>query len=151
MILEELVEKPCHMTTQETALRHGAGLLLGRGLVAESYVGEVIKREGTYPTGIESHVNFSICHTDTSHSIGDGMCMLVLESPIKFHSMADASKTLDVSVIFMLASTTASGHMRLLQDIVGIMSDSGSANRILAADSEELLELLHDNIRRDQS
>lgn len=149
MINMQLIETACPITDKEEALRHGAGKLHALGLVTDEYADAVVGRERIYPTGIESHVNFSICHTDVCHSVGDGLCVLVLNQPIEFHNMADMAELLDVRVIFMLASTTAEGHMRLLQDIIAIMSDGDLAIRILSADGSKLMELFQEGIRRN--
>lgn len=148
MIDQLLVETSCYFTSQEEALRYGAAMLYTQGLVSDDYANEIVEREMIYPTGIESYVNFSICHTDTHHSKGNGLCVLTLNNPIKFYNMADTKETLGVRVIFMLAATSPDGHMRLLQDIISLMSNKDSASRFIQANRNELTALLQENVRR---
>lgn len=143
-----LIAISCAVTSQEEALRYGADKLYALGLVSDDYADEVVKREAVYPTGIKSYVNFAICHTDTCHSKNDGLCMMVLEDPIPFHSMEEPSEIVDVKVIFILASTSPDGHMHLLQDIIRIMSDGESAARLISAGESELKGLLENSIMR---
>jgi PTS system galactitol-specific IIA component len=116
--------------------------LYKNGNVKSSFYEGLVKRENEFPTGLAlSNYNVAIPHTDAHHIINSCIAIATLKNPIKFQCMEDASKCIDVRVVFMLAMGDAHGHVQMLQKLVSlIQNDSFLENILKSKDGDEIIQ-----------
>ncbi|ATO51183.1 MULTISPECIES: PTS sugar transporter subunit IIA [Brevibacillus] len=112
-------------TRQDVILEIMAKSLWSKGFVHESYVNAVKDREKHYPTGLElADVHVAIPHTDACHVKQQTIALGVVKQGTKFHCMADASKTISVKLIIMLAIEKSEAHLEMLEEIMTFIQDA---------------------------
>jgi PTS system galactitol-specific IIA component len=121
--------------------------LYKNGNVKESFYDGLVKRENEFPTGLAlSNYNVAIPHTDAQHIIKSCIAVATLKTPVIFQCMEDESKSIEVSVVFMLAMGDSHGHIKMLQKLVAlIQNDSFLENVLKAKDKNEILNLIIQN------
>ncbi len=121
--------------------------LYKNGNVKESFYEGLVKRENEYPTGLAlSNYNVAIPHTDSEHIINSCIAVATLKSPVVFQCMEDESKSVEVSVVFMLAMGDAHGHIEMLQKLVSlIQNDLFLENVINSKDKNEIIQYIIQN------
>jgi PTS system galactitol-specific IIA component len=121
--------------------------LYKNGNVKESFYEGIVKRENEFPTGLAlSNYNVAIPHTDAQHIINSCIAVATLKNPVIFQCMEDESKSIEVSVVLMLAMGDAHGHIKMLQKLVAlIQNDSFLENILKAKDKNEILNLIIQN------
>ncbi|MCM3714137.1 PTS sugar transporter subunit IIA [Halalkalibacter oceani] len=127
-ILIDLVGK-----TKEDILEVMGRNMVDHGLVKESYVDAVIKREGEYSTGLPTGgVAVAIPHTDVEHVRRKSISVAVLRHPVEFGVMGGApTETVPVKVVFMLAMDEAHSQLKLLQQLMRILQSEEKLQKIV--------------------
>ena len=98
--------------------------LVERGLVKESFVPAIIKREGEFATGLPTAgVSVAIPHTDVEHVNKKTISVAVLKNPVDFVIMGDDSETTPVQLVFMLAMDEAHSQLSLLQKLMQVFQE----------------------------
>lgn len=128
----------------DQVIRFGANELYKNGYVKESYGESVAEREREFPTGLPTEpYGIAIPHTNSSHVLKNGLCILRLKSPVRFRQMGDEEETVDARLVIMLAVESGDGHMDLLTDLMELFSDEALLEKLASAGTrEEILELL---------
>jgi len=94
------------------------------GHIHKSYYDDVIKREESYPTGLPTEgVNIAIPHAKSEAIIDSTIGLAVLETPVVFNNMADASEALAVEIIFLIANSASTEQTVILQQLMEKFSD----------------------------
>jgi galactitol PTS system EIIA component len=119
--------------------------LVDQGLVKESFVPAILKREDEFPTGLPTEgVSVAIPHTDAEHVRKKTLSVGVLKQPVDFKIMGNNSKTTSVQLVFMLAMDKADSQLNLLQRLIEIFQNANLLRDILnqsnATDIKNLLE-----------
>lgn len=110
--------------TKEEVLETIAQNLVDKGLVKESFLPAIIKREGKYATGLPTAgVSVAIPHTDVEHVNRKTVSVAVLKKPVDFVIMGDDSETTPVQLVFMLAMDEAHSQLSLLQKLMEVFQD----------------------------
>jgi PTS system galactitol-specific IIA component len=110
--------------SKEEILEVVAQNLVDKGLVKESFIPAIIKREKEFATGLPTAgVSVAIPHTDVEHVIRKSISVAVLEKPVDFVIMGDDSETTPVQLIFMLAMDEAHSQLLLLQKLMQLFQD----------------------------
>lgn len=130
--------------TAEQVIRFGADELYKNGYVKESYGASVAERERDFPTGLPTEpYGIAIPHTNSSHVLKNGLCMLRLKSPVRFRQMGDEEEIVDARLVILLAVESGDGHMDLLTDLMELFSDEELLEKIASAETkEDILSLL---------
>lgn len=128
----------------DQVIRFGANELYKSGYVKESYGESVAAREREFPTGLPTEpYGIAIPHTNSSHVLKNGLCMLRLKSPVRFRQMGDEEAAVDARLVILLAVESGDGHMDLLTDLMELFSDEELLEKLASAGTrEEILELL---------
>ena len=110
-------------------------LLMGAGLVKDSFIEAAITREITYPTGLrlEGNLHVAIPHTDIIHVNKSGVAMATLTKPVVFQNMEDASESVSVNLVFLLALDQPHAQIEMLQEIAEILQDQVTLQRLIEA------------------
>ena len=144
MIKPELVRMGLDVPDREGAIRALAGLLEQGGYVKDSFVGAVLERERTFPTGLPTgDVSVAIPHADSEHVLRSAIAVGVLAHPIGFQQMGDPETCLDVDLVMVLAIRNPKAVVPFLQKACMAFQDQELLGRIKsAADPEEVSDLL---------
>ena len=104
------------------------GKMAENGYVKQSYATAVLERESQYPTGLPTEdVITALPHANSNDDViktGIGVARLV--SPVEFNCMGDDETVLEVSLVFVLASTAGEGsHLEDLQNLMSCFTREG--------------------------
>lgn len=121
--------------------------LYKNGNVKESFYEGLIKRENEYPTGLLlNKYNVAIPHTDAQHIIDSCIAVATLKNPVQFQCMDDENKSIEVSVVFMLAMGDSHGHIQMLQKLVSLLqNDSFLENVLNSKNKNEIIQYIIQN------
>lgn len=123
------------------AINQTAKILLNKGLVKESYIEAIKKREESFPTGLEfKNYGIAIPHTDPEHVINEAILINILEKPIKFEQMASEGLMTDVNIIIMLAIKNKENQVPYLQALIEIFQDKEKIDKLLESENNDIIE-----------
>lgn len=116
-------------------IRHLGQTLLEDGYVKDSYIDAVLKREQTLPTGLPlgGDVNVAIPHTDIEHVIKSAVAMATLAKPVIFQNMVDPTESVEIKIVFLLALEEPHAQIEMLQEVAGVVQDTGILEALLSA------------------
>lgn len=134
--------------TKETVLETVAQNLVDRGLVKESFIPAILKRESEFATGLPTAgVSVAIPHTDVEHVNEKTISVAVLKNPVDFVIMGDDSETTPVQIIFMLAMDEAHSQLTLLQKLMQTFQDEQTLRTIVSeTEKTNIKELLEEKL-----
>lgn len=112
------------------------------GYVEDTFVEAVIKRERSFPTGLElADYSIAIPHTDPEHVRKSGVAIATLNRPVMVHSMIDPQKRIEVRFIVLMAIKDPKGQLAMLSKLMGFFQDVETLKLLEAAQKKE--EILH--------
>ncbi|WP_339226609.1 PTS sugar transporter subunit IIA [Oceanobacillus sp. FSL K6-2867] len=122
--------------------------LVDRGLVKESFVPAIIKREGEFATGLPTAgVSVAIPHTDVEHVNKKTISIAVLKNPVDFVIMGDDSETTPVQLVFMLAMDEAHSQLSLLQKLMQVFQEEDTLKYLVRqTDKSKIKSLLEEKL-----
>ncbi|MBR3119348.1 PTS sugar transporter subunit IIA [Oceanobacillus profundus] len=122
--------------------------LVERGLVKESFVPAIIKREGEFATGLPTAgVSVAIPHTDVEHVNKKTISVAVLKNPVDFVIMGDDSETTPVQLVFMLAMDEAHSQLSLLQKLMQVFQEEDTLKYLVnQKDKTKVKSLLEEKL-----
>lgn len=134
--------------TREEAETAIAKVLQGQGYAKDSYLQAILDREVSYPTGLYAgSYNVAIPHCDPENVNRGAMCVGVLEEPVTWGRMEDASQTCDVSLVIMLAITDPKEHLEMLRKVIGLIQDQELVGKIVhSRDVDEVYRLVAEKL-----
>jgi galactitol PTS system EIIA component len=134
--------------TKEAVLETVAKNLVDKGLVKESFVPAILKRESEFATGLPTAgVSVAIPHTDVEHVNQKTISVAVLKKPVDFVIMGDDSETTPVQIIFMLAMDEAHSQLTLLQKLMQVFQDETTLTTLAnATDQTSIKTLLEEKL-----
>lgn len=122
------------------AINQTAKILLNKGLVKESYIEAIKKREESFPTGLEfENYGIAIPHTDPEHVINEAILINILEKPIKFEQMASEGLMTDINIIIMLAIKNKENQVPYLQALIEIFQDKEKIDKLLESENNDII------------
>lgn len=137
-------------TKKEEILKHLYELLLKQDLIKSEFYEHLIKRESEFPTGLTTSVmGVAIPHTEPDHVKKDSIALAILKEPVIFKEMTNPDNEVKVRIIFLLALTDATKHLKILQRIINVIKDSSLLEEMLSKNEEELFELINQKINSD--
>lgn len=123
------------------AINQTAKILLNKGLVKESYIEAIKKREESFPTGLKfENYGIAIPHTDPEHVINEAILINILEKPVKFEQMASEGLYTDVNIIVMLAIKNKENQVPYLQALIELFQDKEKVNTLLECKNDDIIE-----------
>ncbi|MCG1012883.1 PTS sugar transporter subunit IIA, partial [Tepidanaerobacter sp. GT38] len=133
--------------TREEVLRVLSNSLLSQGFVTPNFFDGILKREKDFPTGLQTNsIGVAIPHADPKYIIHDSIALGILSKPVTFYEMANISNKVDVYIVFLLALTDATKHLRILQKIIEIIKDEQLLKQMLKQNNEELYLLISEKL-----
>lgn len=135
LILLDLEAEDC-----EDAIKKMSSKLIEKGYVKESYKQAILKREQTFPTGLDTgEIKIAIPHTDSTHVIKPGILVAKLKNEIEFKDMGNPSNKLKIKMVFMLAVKDPKAQVPVLTKLMGIFSDQEGIKKIYESKTEKEL------------
>lgn len=110
--------------------------LLKEGVVKESYIPAVKKREIEYCTGLLfPDMGIAIPHTDAEHVLTGSIGVAILEHPVSFKTMGTDDIPVDVQIIFMMAIKEAHQQVEFLQRLITSFQMEGRLKDLKASET----------------
>ncbi|AEF16986.1 putative PTS IIA-like nitrogen-regulatory protein PtsN [Thermoanaerobacterium xylanolyticum LX-11] len=108
--------------------------LYDNGFVKESFLDAIIKREKSFPTGLQlNKYNVAIPHTDPEHVNKPAIAVATLLNPVTFKNMANPVEDVKVSIVFMMALNEAHSQVEMLQQMVQLIQNDSVLEKIINA------------------
>lgn len=126
------------VTNREEAIQACADTLEKAGYVDSQFAQAVLDREKEFPTGIASIKPVAIPHCKHEGIANDSICMLRTTTPVSFHRMEDPDESVSVHIIFCLAIKDSKEHLKVLQQLVALISNKEMLDKLETAPVEEL-------------
>jgi PTS system galactitol-specific IIA component len=135
---KDLVFRDLDFSNNIEALKFLSSKLYEKGYVKKEYEQAILDRENEYPTGLPSvDIKIAIPHADHTLVKKAALAIGVLKNSVEFKSMEDPEKSLDVSIIIMLALNEPHGHIEMLQNIVRLIQNPNVLKEIVEASSND--------------
>lgn len=126
-----------HFQSKEELFETLSKQLLNEGYVKNGYYEALISREKIFPTGIESKINLAIPHADPENVNQNTFAIVTLAEPIKFASMVEPEKLLDVKLVILLVLDEGKNQIAFLKKIPGLAGDNEILSEVLNKGYEE--------------
>lgn len=141
-----IINKENTLNTSTEVLTFVSNDMYSKGYVKEGFRESIIEREKTYPTGINSTINFSLCHTELSFVDSNCLYIFAPQHPILFGNMENPEINVEVEIIYVLAFKTAEDHLAALSSLIQLMNDDTYISAVRNIDEDiiksKLTELL---------
>jgi PTS system galactitol-specific IIA component len=148
LISENLILLDMPESEYREALNSLAQPLLEAGFVKEGYLKALLEREEQYPTGLklDGELNVSIPHADAEWAIKPVIAVGVARDTVRFRSMEEPDKTVDVKLIFVLAMPWPERQVALLRDLMTVVQDRANLCALASAKRpEDVVEVFRKN------
>ncbi|AYJ43322.1 MULTISPECIES: PTS sugar transporter subunit IIA [Lactiplantibacillus] len=114
------------------------------GFVTDQFLPKIIKREATFPTGLQlEHRGVAIPHTDADTINKEFVAVVINDEPIEFSRMDDPDQTVGAKLVFVLGLNKPHAQLDMLQALMGIIQDNELVNSLENAnDADQIHQLL---------
>ncbi|MBQ0834975.1 PTS sugar transporter subunit IIA [Lactiplantibacillus pentosus] len=114
------------------------------GFVTDQFLPKIIKREATFPTGLQlEHRGVAIPHTDADTINKEFVAVVINDEPIEFSRMDDPDQTVSAKLVFVLGLNKPHAQLDMLQALMGIIQDNELVNSLENAnDADQIHQLL---------
>lgn len=134
----------------EDAIRQTSDVLLEKGCVKDDFYESCVKREKVYPTGLTEYCPVALPHTSKDHVDKQAICVLRLKEPVKFHSMEDIDKQVDVSIVLNLAFLDDRQHIVIISNIITSLKENDFVSNLLNAPIDEFKQSIRNKFLREE-
>lgn len=136
--------------TSDDVMESMGSRFIRQGYCKDSYIQALKNREVEFPTGIDiDGVGVAMPHTDVSHVNRSGIGIATLKQPVTFTHMATDDVPVAVKLVFMLAVDDPNRHLSEIQDILAIIQDKETLEKLLTAKKEiEVIEIIKEKENR---
>jgi PTS system galactitol-specific IIA component len=140
IVNKDLIAYGLDAADSEDAIRQAAALLEKGGYVKDTYVGAVLEREKTYPTGLHlDGIDIAMPHTMPEHVNKAAMCIVKLRNPVRFQHMAEPEIDVDAAMLFMMAIEDPKEQLSNLKTIMRMFTNQEAVSAFVRAASHEEL------------
>ncbi|KLE15680.1 PTS sugar transporter subunit IIA [Clostridium sp. C8] len=144
VVTEKSILRNKEFDRREELLKELSSLLLNQEFVKGNFYEELVKRENEFPTGLNmGSFGVAIPHTDPGVVIKDSIAVAVLENPVQFGEMTNPENKVNAKVVFLLALTDSTKHLKVLQKIIKIIQDSNLLKSLFIKDEYEMSNFLN--------
>lgn len=153
---KDLYRKDLILTSQanskEAVLEEVAAILEDKDLVTSDFASEIVKRESSYPTGLDLSVvnpdspNVAIPHTEADYCKGQAIVYVKLDQEVTFHNMIKPEEDLAVKYLFMIINNQGGDQTTVLSDLMAFFTQPGNIDRLEELeDAEAVYQFLSGN------
>lgn len=127
------LEVDAHNNTE--IIKKLVGALEQENIIKDSYLEHVLKREISFPTGLqlENGIGVAIPHTDSEYVNTSQIALATLNKPVLFKSMVNKSVDVEVSLVFMIAMSKPHEQAELLSNLMLFCQNKVAIAELLAA------------------
>lgn len=133
-------------STREEALRITSERLAKEGCVKDGFYESCLEREEEYPTGLTDYCPVALPHTCKEYVTEEAICILRLKEPVKFRSMEDIEKEIDVRIVMNMALLDDDKHIVIISRIIRNLKDAEFVKKLESLKLAELEKFLNDSI-----
>lgn len=139
---EELLFVPMTAADDREVLRILGHAMVERGYAEEPYVQALLRREQSYPTGLDLQgIGVAIPHTDSGYIRKEGVAIALLEQPVLFRKMGAENSRVPVRLVILFTVPDSNRHIGRLQTILQIIQDREALESLLrVSDSRQMIE-----------
>ncbi|VDG31995.1 galactitol PTS, EIIA [Lactobacillus plantarum JDM1] [Lactiplantibacillus mudanjiangensis] len=113
------------------------------GFVTDQFLPKIIKREATFPTGLQLEKRgVAIPHTDADTIKKEFVAVIVNDEPINFSRMDDPEQKVGAKLVFVLGLNKPHAQLDMLQALMAIIQDDSLITEIESANSNETIHQL---------
>jgi len=135
---EDLIEINLEAKNHKEVIEKLSKNLLEKELVKDSYKDEVLKREDSFPTGLNSgYIRFAIPHTEAKHVNKTAMAIGVLKDEVPFKKMENSSESLEVKLVFLLAVNDPDKQVKVLRKLMNGMQNKELVDKIINCNNKK--------------
>ena len=123
LVSRENIRLGMSATSADEVISNLSDVLEKNGYVEHEFVNDVLARGREFPTGLPTEpIGVAIPHADPDHILDTSVAIGVLESPVQFSQMGtDASKIVQVQVVFLLAIKEQEKQVSMIQQLVQLI------------------------------
>jgi len=115
---------------------------LQHGYIEEPFLQNILEREESYPTGLETSLPIALPHVG-EYCNRSFLSMAVLKKPVGFYSMDGSGKELKVEIVFLFGITNPQNQVKVLQKFIQVFQHRDYLQMLKdATDSDQALRLL---------
>ncbi len=119
--IEVFLLEESNFSTQSEMFESVSETLFKKGMVNKNFYNAITKRESMFPTGLKGKKrNIAIPHADPEFVNKSGYIVVKNKTPLKFKNMGNKEEEIEVKLIVFILSSTAEGHMDLLQKTLSL-------------------------------
>lgn len=125
---EDLIFKSKAKTKEEVFEEIGQ-ILIDKDLVTEEFPSEIIKRENSFPTGLDLGIvvedadNVAIPHTEIEYCKSKNIVFVKLDNEITFNNMIKPQEELKVKYLFMIINNEATNQTNVLSNLMEFLTN----------------------------
>ncbi|MCF0110993.1 MAG: PTS sugar transporter subunit IIA [Erysipelotrichaceae bacterium] len=126
-----------HAETKEQALEMLANRFIAAGVVKDTYLEGILKRESVFPTGLFTDTyGVAIPHADSDYVYENQLGVMTLDEPVDFNYMGNAGEIVPVRIIIMMA---VQGHdqVDMLMKLMSIFAEPEVLQEIIDCNDYE--------------
>lgn len=114
-----------------------------KGYVNAEYQRATLEREIEYPTGLPTRpIGVAVPHSKAENVIKPAIILGISKELVEFSEMGNASSTLQVGVVFMLALQGENRHLNFLKNIVNFCRVESNVERLYQAASAQAAQAI---------
>jgi len=132
--------------TMEEALKITSTKLLEEGCVKNGFYESCLEREREYPTGLTDYCPVALPHTCKDYVKEEAICVLRLNEPVKFRSMEDIEKEIDVRIVMNMALLDDDKHIVIISRIIRNLKNTEFVRKLKTLELAELEKFLNKSI-----
>ncbi len=148
LLTEDCVRVGVHATDRTDLLARLSADLIAAGIARPTFTQALLDREARYPTGLPTRaIAVAIPHCDVEHVIRSAISVTRLAEPIPFHEMGANDRTVQVSLVIVMALSDKTSQLTTLQSLIGMLSDEARLNDMKnAPDAHHLFSIINEQI-----
>lgn len=139
---EKIIELGMEARSDTDVITQLANILTQKDIVKKSFVDHVLEREKKFPTGlpVKEGLGIAIPHTDSIYVNKSQIAVASLKKPVIFKNMVDASKDVEVSLVFMIAMSKPHEQANLLSNLMNMCQHPQAVENLIHANNQDVVE-----------
>lgn len=122
-------------------------VLIEKGLVKPVYIEEILKREESFPTGLDlGYMQVAMPHVEAKYVNDNAVFIVTTKKGVEFDNAEDDG-TVDSKIIFGLIVKDSNEHLDFLMKLTELFQKEDALKKIYnSTDVEEVLNILKENL-----
>ena len=122
-------------------------VLIEKGMVKPVYIEEILKREESFPTGLDlGYMQVAMPHVEAKHVNDNAVFIVTTKQGVEFDNAED-DETVKAKIIFGLIVKDSNEHLDFLMKLTELFQKEEALNKIYnSSDTEEVITILKENL-----